>query len=102
MKLGRNLARTFLDYYKLQNHIVFKPAHSLSTKNSHSTPGMLNTTKARKSTNSTSDAVASNASSSSNSTSTTNNNPKEESSQNQTTTNEAKSGIEAFFTLDDR
>jgi hypothetical protein len=25
MKLGRNLARTFLDYYKLQNYIVFKP-----------------------------------------------------------------------------
>lgn len=25
MKLGRNLARTFLDYYKLQNIIVFNP-----------------------------------------------------------------------------
>lgn len=25
MKLGRNLARTFLDYYKLQNYIVFNP-----------------------------------------------------------------------------
>lgn len=28
MKLGRNLARTFLDYYKLQNIIVFNPASS--------------------------------------------------------------------------
>lgn len=27
MKLGRNLARTFLDYYKLQNYIVIKPTN---------------------------------------------------------------------------
>ena len=25
MKLGRNLARTFLDYYKLTNYITVKP-----------------------------------------------------------------------------
>ena len=32
MKLGRNLARTFLDYYKLQNHIVFNPSTSIIPK----------------------------------------------------------------------
>ena len=32
MKLGRNLARTFLDYYKLQNHIVFNPSTSVIPK----------------------------------------------------------------------
>jgi hypothetical protein len=32
MKLGRNLARTFLDYYKLQNHIVFNPTTSITPK----------------------------------------------------------------------
>ena len=32
MKLGRNLARTFLDYYKLQNHIVFNPSASIAPK----------------------------------------------------------------------
>lgn len=32
MKLGRNLARTFLDYYKLQNHIVFNPTAALMPK----------------------------------------------------------------------
>lgn len=32
MKLGRNLARTFLDYYKLQNIIVFSPSSTLVPK----------------------------------------------------------------------
>lgn len=32
MKLGRNLARTFLDYYKLQNYIVFNPSTSIMPK----------------------------------------------------------------------
>ena len=32
MKLGRNLARTFLDYYKLQNHIIINPVASISSK----------------------------------------------------------------------
>lgn len=32
MKLGRNLARTFLDYYKLQNHIVFNPTTAIAPK----------------------------------------------------------------------
>jgi hypothetical protein len=32
MKLGRNLARTFLDYYKLQNYIIFKPS-TITVKN---------------------------------------------------------------------
>jgi hypothetical protein len=32
MKLGRNLARTFLDYYKLQNYIVFNPAAAIMPK----------------------------------------------------------------------
>ncbi|XP_014777790.2 cytosolic carboxypeptidase 6-like [Octopus bimaculoides] len=29
MKLGRNLARTFLDYYKLSGHITDKPCPNL-------------------------------------------------------------------------
>ncbi len=32
MKLGRNLARTFLDYYKLQNHIIFNPTTAIAPK----------------------------------------------------------------------
>jgi hypothetical protein len=32
MKLGRNLARTFLDYYKLQNHIIFNPTAAIMPK----------------------------------------------------------------------
>ena len=32
MKLGRNLARTFLDYYKLQNLIIFNPTTSIQPK----------------------------------------------------------------------
>lgn len=32
MKLGRNLARTFLDYYKLQNFIVFNPSTGIIPK----------------------------------------------------------------------
>ena len=32
MKLGRNLARTFLDYYKLQNLIVFNPSTAITPK----------------------------------------------------------------------
>ena len=32
MKLGRNLARTFLDYYKLQNLIIFNPSTSITPK----------------------------------------------------------------------
>lgn len=37
MKLGRNLARTFLDYYKLQNYIVFNPSTSIMPKLNSST-----------------------------------------------------------------
>lgn len=33
MKLGRNLARTFLDYYKLQNLIIFNPTTAITPKN---------------------------------------------------------------------
>ncbi len=33
MKLGRNLARTFLDYYKLQNLIIFNPTTAIAPKN---------------------------------------------------------------------
>ncbi|MFN9959808.1 MAG: hypothetical protein ACK55I_42535, partial [bacterium] len=36
MKLGRNLARTFLDYYKLQNLIIFNPSTSITPKINHS------------------------------------------------------------------
>ena len=32
MKLGRNLARTFLDYYKLTGHISIKPISSIIPK----------------------------------------------------------------------
>ncbi|CAF0840405.1 unnamed protein product [Brachionus calyciflorus] len=32
MKLGRNLARTFLDFYKLQNYIVFNPSAAIMPK----------------------------------------------------------------------
>jgi hypothetical protein len=39
MKLGRNLARTFLDYYKLQNYIIFKPS-TVTIKNSDSSMNM--------------------------------------------------------------
>lgn len=37
MKLGRNLARTFLDYYKLQNYIVFNPSAAIMPKLNSST-----------------------------------------------------------------
>lgn len=38
MKLGRNVARTFLDYYKLVGYISAKPSSSISPKSSaHST-----------------------------------------------------------------
>lgn len=37
MKLGRNLARTFLDYYKLQNIIVFNPSTGVIPKLSTNT-----------------------------------------------------------------
>lgn len=37
MKLGRNLARTFLDYYKLQNYIVFNPSAAIMPKLNNST-----------------------------------------------------------------
>lgn len=37
MKLGRNLARTFLDYYKLQNYIVFNPTTTSMPKLTAST-----------------------------------------------------------------
>ena len=33
MKLGRNLARTFLDYYKLTNYITVKPTSGTSIRN---------------------------------------------------------------------
>ena len=36
MKLGRNLARTFLDYYKLQNHIIFNPVTAIAPKANNS------------------------------------------------------------------
>ena len=45
MKLGRNLARTFLDYYKLQNHIVFKP--SLVGKNDYTPNNTTNSLQTR-------------------------------------------------------
>ena len=32
MKLGRNLARTFLDYYKLNGYISTKPTSSITPK----------------------------------------------------------------------
>ena len=36
MKLGRNLARTFLDYYKLQNLIIFNPVTAIVPKTNNS------------------------------------------------------------------
>jgi cytosolic carboxypeptidase protein 6 len=44
MKLGRNLARTFLDYYKLQNYISFKPQPSLTTSKTNNLQSQLNNT----------------------------------------------------------
>ena len=35
MKLGRNVARTFLDYYKLLGYISMKPSSGLLPKASH-------------------------------------------------------------------
>ena len=44
MKLGRNLARTFLDYYKLQNYIVVKPTN-LSKNGDYSNSSLIKTRK---------------------------------------------------------
>ena len=44
MKLGRNLARTFLDYYKLQNHIVFNPSAVIMPKLNTNANYIKNTT----------------------------------------------------------
>lgn len=40
MKLGRNVARTFLDYYKLMGFITSKPTSALNPK-----PGRYNNTR---------------------------------------------------------
>ena len=50
MKLGRNLARTFLDYYKLQNHIVFNPTAAIIPKLANASSYLKNTTSLLNST----------------------------------------------------
>jgi hypothetical protein len=46
MKLGRNLARTFLDYYKLQNYIVIKPTNVIKNNEySHANNSLIKTRK---------------------------------------------------------
>ena len=52
MKLGRNLARTFLDYYKLQNIIVIKPTNvAKNNEYSHANSNSLIRTRKLSQTN---------------------------------------------------
>ena len=83
MKLGRNLARTFLDYYKLQNFIVFKPSNVPKNNDFSNSTSLI---KSRK---------LSQTNSKINSISTPN-------SLNQFENNENKlNGVETIFSLDD-
>ncbi len=57
MKLGRNLARTFLDYYKLQNYIIFKPS-TITMKNTENAETLsINSMKQRKNQTTNADKV---------------------------------------------
>lgn len=100
MKLGRNLARTFLDYYKLQNHIVFNPTTAIAPKltnqsflKSSNTSQNLQSYSSANSNNSNGNGIYTNGSSSKNNSASADASSNNQASAKQVSTNRSSKSI---------